>query len=664
MKLNEMFITRGQILESDRAKLPKGVLCRGVWPICNIGQINQNNRVYEKAVWEKVLADAAVTDKMGTRTLFGQAEHPEKTQSDLQLTSHVITGMHFGNVTEAGQSFERAFQQIDVLDTPCGRIINTLLEAGCQVGMSTRAEGDLEEKEDEQGKKFQRVIPESYKYVTTDFTADPSTFNVAPVKIESSLMNELEHELKNENLKKGERQFATMLLESMRKRKDGEPQTLEHLINDEMVKLGVGIIIREDKEEKKGKIISLEEGKVNIQLENGTTIALDANRVVTNDGQVEIIVPDTEVAPEVEAKPGIEQEELEAEAGLEEEPTEELPPEEEREFESKEKTDEAKMGVDYVRSAKGSMKSASTALKGKDYDEAAKHLEDVADDAADAAKAARKMKRDAEAKAAAEKEKEKKESTEIPESYEQMVDWLSNKFKDKPIQDIRRFGNLVRTKILNEKVTPSVTDKEIRQLKINEASMRAERDVAMEMLEEIEAKLKSIGERSPLEVRILAKKLTEAKHTDVEVAALCKRLEESKKVINDKSEELTKAFATMRDKEVQHHAEVVALTEEKKKEFEKIVKEADTKYRKQLVESYIGLKLGHSGLKVHRNARALLEKCSTTADVDEVFGDIKEAMRRDALRPGLIDGVTVRGTEDPKTKVTKDLVKTAMSGMK
>lgn len=74
------------------------------------------------------------------------------------------------------------------------------------------------------------------------------------------------------------------------------------------------------------------------------------------------------------------------------------------------KTNEATMGVDYVKQAKTSMKQAVAAMKDKDFDLAAKHLEDVADDCNDGAKAAKKMKVAADAKAEKAKEKEVEES--------------------------------------------------------------------------------------------------------------------------------------------------------------------------------------------------------------------------------------------------------------
>ena len=212
-QLNETLVSKGRILETRREKLPKGVLCRGQWPICNVGKLNQNNRMYEKEVFQRSIFDnAVIQEKMKNRTLFGHAEHPEgKTQSDLQLTSHVIIDTF---IDEDVDGNEVVYQTIDVLDTPCGRIVNTLLEAECMCGVSTRAEGDLEECTDEStGQKYSRVVPSSYKYNTTDFTADPSTYNTRPMNV----VREIKSELDSGKLTNEERVFATTLLEAIEK---------------------------------------------------------------------------------------------------------------------------------------------------------------------------------------------------------------------------------------------------------------------------------------------------------------------------------------------------------------------------------------------------------------------------------------------------------------
>ncbi|MHA2265467.1 MAG: hypothetical protein ACXAEN_24015, partial [Candidatus Thorarchaeota archaeon] len=213
MIIRETTLSKPIIEERDGTKLPETVLCRVSYNICNIGERNANKRVYEREVWDNVLANDTLKEMMGNRRLFGQAEHPAETQSDLQLTSHVIHNMWIDEDTN------NVWQTMDVLDTPMGRIVDSLIRGGCGVGVSTRAEGDLEESEDDEG-AFSRVVPESYRYITTDFTADPSTYDVLPQDVKRNVVSAVQTEMVNESATKEERDFARTLMENLRCKKE------------------------------------------------------------------------------------------------------------------------------------------------------------------------------------------------------------------------------------------------------------------------------------------------------------------------------------------------------------------------------------------------------------------------------------------------------------
>ena len=216
MLLKESIISKPIFEEKDASKLPESVLCRVTYPICHISEKNANKRVYEKDVWDKVLGDSTLKEMMDQRRLFGHAEHPAETQSDLQLTSHVIHNMWIDEATNT------VYQSLDVLDTPMGRIVDSILRANCLVGVSTRAEGDLEESEDDDG-PFSRVLPESYRYITTDFTADPSTFGALPHDVKRGVVSSIATEMKNEAADEGERSYARKLYEALKEKcEEGE----------------------------------------------------------------------------------------------------------------------------------------------------------------------------------------------------------------------------------------------------------------------------------------------------------------------------------------------------------------------------------------------------------------------------------------------------------
>jgi len=210
MLLLERIIGEAKILESDRTKLPDGVLCRVKEPVCNVDQLNANKRKYGWDVWEKVMDNQTLTEQMQKRALFGHAEHPATSQSDLQLVSHAILEWV---IDKPGNT---VYQVFDVFDTPTGRIVDCLLRAQCKVGVSTRAEGELTEEVDEKSKqKYQRVIADKYKYITTDFTADPSTFGAIPIEVKRNVVTEIKAAANCRKATANDKKFAGVILESM-----------------------------------------------------------------------------------------------------------------------------------------------------------------------------------------------------------------------------------------------------------------------------------------------------------------------------------------------------------------------------------------------------------------------------------------------------------------
>lgn len=215
-------ILEGKIIETDAQKLPKWVLARVVYPICNCkpGELNRNGRYYGPEVWEKVNKDAEILEKLTNRTMFGMIEHPATTQSKLDgPISHVVTKLWY-DANEGKQ-----YAEIDILDTPHGVTFFKLLESGSKVGVSTRAEGEMREAE-EGGKKFMRVVAESFKFETLDSTADPSTYGAIPKDVQLSIVNHIATSVKNEQfdkqqalavLKEFKEPEAVALLESIQK---------------------------------------------------------------------------------------------------------------------------------------------------------------------------------------------------------------------------------------------------------------------------------------------------------------------------------------------------------------------------------------------------------------------------------------------------------------
>ena len=139
-------------------------------PVAEWDKLNRNKRKYSEKLWDKVLASPYVQEQMRHKTLYGEAGHPtDRYEVDFGRVSHSITELW--KVPASSQ----VYATINILDTPLGRIINTLYEAGGVIGYSSRAGGTLISK-----KGYVEVDENSYNFVTFDAVPFPSVEAARP----------------------------------------------------------------------------------------------------------------------------------------------------------------------------------------------------------------------------------------------------------------------------------------------------------------------------------------------------------------------------------------------------------------------------------------------------------------------------------------------------
>lgn len=231
-KLIETIVSVGKIIEQDRSRLPSGVLARASYLICNVNRLNKNRRLYEKEVWDRVLQDKEIQERIKKRNLWACDEHPEESQrTKTPDIAAIVTGIRID------EKENKVYADFDILDTPKGKIIDALLRANCGIGVSTRADGELEEMtfeelreyfqkkgyevnldeavpENERNQRFYRVVPEQYEFRTVDFTAEPSTIGGdVPLSVEKNIVGIVKEGL---NEGKIDKDFAQGLLSAMK----------------------------------------------------------------------------------------------------------------------------------------------------------------------------------------------------------------------------------------------------------------------------------------------------------------------------------------------------------------------------------------------------------------------------------------------------------------
>jgi hypothetical protein len=147
---------RSTIQEARAAKAP--IMLRGI--LQRAEAKNQNGRIYPKAILEREIGNYQKSVSEGRAV--GECDHPDASVVSLKNVSHVVR--------EIGWDGNDVVGQVEILNTPSGHILQSLMESGIKLGISSRGVGDV--KVDENGVD---VVDESFVLVAFDIVSEPST---------------------------------------------------------------------------------------------------------------------------------------------------------------------------------------------------------------------------------------------------------------------------------------------------------------------------------------------------------------------------------------------------------------------------------------------------------------------------------------------------------
>ena len=145
------------IVEEKNAKEPSRLYIQG--PFMMASEKNRNNRIYNlEEMAEEV---GRYTEEMIDKNrAMGELNHPTIAEVDLERACHIIT-----ELTQKDNIF---YGKSKVLNTPCGQIVKSLVMDGVEVGVSSRALGQVAENSDGVS------LVKDMKLVAIDCVADPS----------------------------------------------------------------------------------------------------------------------------------------------------------------------------------------------------------------------------------------------------------------------------------------------------------------------------------------------------------------------------------------------------------------------------------------------------------------------------------------------------------
>jgi len=139
--------------------------------ICIQGDIrNANQRVYSSQ--EIGRAVKTLNEQIaGGYSVLGEVDHPEDLRINLDRVSHMITKMWMDGPNGYGK--------LKLLPTPMGQLIQSMLEAGVKLGVSSRGSGEVDGQGNVQG----------FEIITVDVVAQPSAPGAYPTPVYEHLMN-------------------------------------------------------------------------------------------------------------------------------------------------------------------------------------------------------------------------------------------------------------------------------------------------------------------------------------------------------------------------------------------------------------------------------------------------------------------------------------------
>jgi len=147
-----------KLIKEDRSKNGGKLILQGIIQKANTK--NQNKRIYPHEILSREIENyqKAVRENRAV----GELDHPETSSVSLKNVSHIIREMSWDGDNVIGR--------VEVLPTPQGKVLESLLEAGVTIGISSRGVGSTEKTNEGMD-----MVQPDYQIICFDIVSEPST---------------------------------------------------------------------------------------------------------------------------------------------------------------------------------------------------------------------------------------------------------------------------------------------------------------------------------------------------------------------------------------------------------------------------------------------------------------------------------------------------------
>lgn len=153
----EVFDYTPDMIKESRDKNNGKVVMRGI--LQKADTLNQNGRIYPMAVLEREVRN--YQKFIAENRALGELDHPDSSVVNLKNVSHVIKEAYL----EKGV----VYGTVELLDTPSGKILQSLVESGVKLGISSRGVGSVKKQGD------YHIVQDDFQLICWDYVSEPST---------------------------------------------------------------------------------------------------------------------------------------------------------------------------------------------------------------------------------------------------------------------------------------------------------------------------------------------------------------------------------------------------------------------------------------------------------------------------------------------------------
>ena len=147
----------GDMIKESKEKYNGKIILKGVLQKANT--LNQNGRMYPTPILDREVRNYQKFIK--ENRALGECDHPDSSVVELKNVSHIVREAHMDG--------DICYGEVELLDTPCGKILQSLVESGVTLGISSRGVGSTQKDGDVQ------IVQDDFQLICWDFVSEPST---------------------------------------------------------------------------------------------------------------------------------------------------------------------------------------------------------------------------------------------------------------------------------------------------------------------------------------------------------------------------------------------------------------------------------------------------------------------------------------------------------